>query len=314
MKAILTKYLGEGRHTNDWLGFLRISVAVFALLHFLSIQADFDLLYSYDGLVQPDILDAMQGGTVPTMVDLQAFLVKAIPGITYNGVLQFFRFFYMIALSCLALGLFTRLSAFFSLLTQLMLMNSIHFFEYGADSFTTILLFYCLAFPVGRVMSLDNRLFKSAKQLHEGTAIVCLRLLQLHLCIVYFIGGFDKVVGENWRNGEAFWKAVTSHNMLQLIDLSILKNTPFFLIGGWLTVLVEMLYPIMIHIPKTRKLWLCLTIGMHLGIIVFLGLSFFATLMILFNLAAFYVPYTKRKALPRQQYRMVQTEPVLATG
>jgi hypothetical protein len=40
--------------------------------------------------------------------------------------------------------------------------------------------------------------------------------------------------------------------------------------------------------PKTRKLWLSLTICMHLGIAIILNLYFFSTLMIIWNLANFY--------------------------
>lgn len=314
MKKIINKYLVEGHFSTDWLGFLRIAVAVFALLHFLSIQPDFNQIFSYGGFVQPDILDAMQGGTVATLVDIHSWLVKIVPSLSYDTVLQFARFFYIVSLLFLAFGLFTRVAAVCSLLIQLILINSIHYFQYGADSFTTILLFYCLAFPTGKALSLDNRIFRKGRAIKVEANTVCLRVLQLHLCIVYFIGGLDKLLGDNWRNGEAFWKAVTSHNLMQLVDLSSWKNTSLFLIGGWGTVLLELLYPIFIHIRQTRKLWLALTIGMHIGIVVFLGLSFFATLMILFNLAAFYVPYTKRKALPKHQNGEVQAAPVLATG
>lgn len=314
MKKVINNYLAEGKYTSDWLGFLRISVALFALLHFMAIQPDFNLLYSSNGMVQPDILDALQGNTVPTMVDIHALIAKLVHGLTYNSVVQFFRFFYMASLVCLAAGLFTRYSALLSLLTQLILINSIHFFQYGADSFTTILLFYCFAFPTGKSKSFDNYLFakKITSQVDNNT--LYLRIIQLHLCIVYFIGGLDKIVGNNWRDGEAFWKAITSHNMLSIVDLSWLKNTPFFLLGGWATILLELLYPVFINIQRTRKIWLACTVVMHIGIVVCLGLTFFATLMILFNLAAFYVPYTKRKVLPEHQHGDVQATTVLATG
>lgn len=49
-----------------------------------------------------------------------------------------------------------------------------------------------------------------------------------------------------------------------------------------------MLYPLFIWMPKTRKLWLSLTICMHLGIAIILNLYFFSTLMIIWNLANFY--------------------------
>ncbi len=295
MKKLLQKYISDEGIKQDWLGFLRIAIALFALLHFLSIQADFDLLFSYNGLVQPDILNARHSAPVPTIFDIHTALVKIWPAITYNNVLYFFRYFYIASLLLLSAGLFTRFSALFALLTQLILINSIHFYQYGADSFSTILLFYCFLFPVGKVWSLDNIIFKNKKVPSADTRIICLRLLQIHICIVYFIGGFEKVLGFNWHNGEALWKALSNHNTRGLIQLDFLKNTPVFFLMGWATILTEMLYPVFINIQKTRRLWLCLTIGLHLGIAIFLGLFFFSTIMIIFNLAAYYVPYLKEK-------------------
>jgi Vitamin K-dependent gamma-carboxylase len=308
MKKVLNNYLNTGALAADWPGFLRISTAAFALIHFLSIQADFDILFSYNGLVKPDILAAMNEGLVPTMVDIHVFAGKIIPGLSYEHVLVFFRSFYMLCLACLGAGIFTRISALFSLLTQLILISSINFYQYGADSFTTILLFYCVIFPAGKSMSLDSRLFRKTKSISASSATLCLRVLQIHLCIVYFIGGFDKIAGDNWRNGEAFWKAVTSHNLFHFADVTFLKNTSFFLIAGWATIIIEMLYPVFINIRKTRNTWLLLTISLHLGIMLFLGLFFFSAVMIIFNLAAYYVPYLKEK---KKTFAAPDTSPVM---
>jgi Vitamin K-dependent gamma-carboxylase len=295
MRKSLQKYLSGESIQQDWLGFLRIAVALFALLHFLSIQADFDLLFSYKGLVQPDILNAKHTGPVPTITDIHKWLHKVWPVVSYNGVLHFFRYAYITALAFLSIGLFSRFSALLALLTQLILINSIQFYQYGADSFTTILLFYCFLFPTGKVWSFDNRIFRNKRAATPDNVMICLRLLQVHICIVYFIGGFEKVLGFNWRNGEALWKALSNHNTRGLIQVDFLKNTPVFFIMGWATIITEGLYPVFINIQKTRGLWLCLTIGLHLGIAIFLGLFFFSTIMIIFNLAAYYVPYLKEK-------------------
>jgi Vitamin K-dependent gamma-carboxylase len=295
MKKLLQNYLRQDFAKSKWPGFLRISTALIALLHFCSIQADFDLLFSYNGLVQPDILNAKRDTLVPSVFTIHTWVTSIVSAISYTEVLYFFRFAFFVTLIMLCIGLFSRVSALLALLIQLILVNSMHFYQYGADSFTTILLFYCFLFPVGKSMSVSNLISKNKAEPDSYTTTRCLRMLQIHICIVYFIGGFDKIQGYNWHNGEALWKALTNHNTSGLIKVDSLKDTPLFLIAGWFTIITEMLYPVFINIRRTRKLWLGLTVGMHIGIAVFLGLFFFSTIMIIFNLAAYYVPYIKEK-------------------
>lgn len=306
MKKYLQQYIKEGSLSQDWLGFFRVTVALIALLHFLSIQADFDLLFSYSGLVQPDIINAKHVAPIPTIFDIHKTLLNVWPKLSYDIVLGFFRYAYIVSLVLLSIGFFTRFNALLALLSQLILINSIHFYQYGADSFTTILLFYCFLFPTGKVWSVDNKIFKRKQQTAANTSMICLRLLQVHMCMVYFIGGFEKVLGINWHNGEAMWKALTNHNVRGLFHVEFLKDTPLFFIIGWATIIVEGLYPVFINIRKTRLLWLSLTIGMHIGIAVFLGLTFFAAIMIIFNLAAYYVPYLK----PRESKKAPDTRKI----
>lgn len=116
-------------------------------------------------------------------------------------------------------------------------------------------------------------------------------MFQLHLTLVYFFSGFDKVLGFNWRNGESIWKAINlpSANQDFNFDFSFLTEYPILLVAiGWLTIVVEMFYPVFIWISKFREFWLFLTISMHLGIALVLNLYFFSTLMIIWNITNFY--------------------------
>jgi hypothetical protein len=119
------------------------------------------------------------------------------------------------------------------------------------------------------------------------------RLFQVHICFAYFQSGLDKLVGFNWRNGESVWKAINLPNFSNDFHLSYdsLGRYPIlFIILGWVVILTELLYPIFINIRKTRQLWLILTIGMHLGILVTLNLYFFSAIMIIWNLTNYYFP------------------------
>lgn len=266
-----------------WLFFFRVNMAGFALLHFLAIQPDFDMLYSYKGYIYPDIMDTATDHFSPTLVSLQHYV-----GIPYETLLMICRIAYPLALVCLILGLCTRVSAILSLFLQLLLLKSIHLYEYGVDGYTTIALFYCCIFPVGYIYSVDNRLRSFIiAPVHQPWLI----LLKAHLCIAYFFSGFDKVIGVTWRNGEALWKTLHSHNYYSLFSLDFLVNTPFYLLAGWATVILEMGYCIGMNIRRIRMWWLGAIVCLHLFIALFMGLFFFSAMMILLNLCAYYTPY-----------------------
>jgi hypothetical protein len=284
------KHLFNPTHTynNKWLFFLRVTVALFALLHFAAIQADFAHLFSFKGFVQPDIMSVSTSTYEITIYKIFVFINGYFNAIQYADVLNVFRYLYPMSLLCLAIGLFTRVSALFSLLLQLIFINSIAMYQYGADAFTTIMLFYCFIFPVSNQHSIDNIIFKNYTNISTKKYLY---LIQTHICIAYFFSGLDKLIGFNWRNGEAIWKAINAYNELGLVDVSPYYNTPLFLIAGWATIIIELCYPLFINIQKTRQIWLVCTIGLHLSILLIMGLFFFSTIMIIFNLVAYYLPY-----------------------
>ena len=271
-----------------WLAFLRVNVASIALLHFWAIQPDFDLLFSYHGYVYPDILDASHDRFFWTLTSLQQALASLRLPVSYEGVLTAARWAYPACLLLLGAGLLTRAAAVGALLLQLLFVQSIHLYQYGADAFTTIALFYCCVLPVGGSHSLDVAWRgRGAALTHQGLFLFWLRA---HLSLAYFFSGVDKVVGDTWRNGEAIWKALHSHAYFSLFSLDFLAPTPFFWLAGWATILLEIGYPLGMSYARSRPWWLLGLLGMHLFIGLFMGLFFFSALMIVLNLAAYYVP------------------------
>lgn len=271
-----------------WLAFLRVNVASIALLHFCAIQPDFELLFSYHGYVYPDILDASHDHYFWTLTSLQQTLAGLGWPLPYEGLLAAARWAYPACLLLLAAGLWARAAAVGSLLLQLLFAQSIHLYQYGADAFTTIALFYCCVLPVGGSFSLDVAWRgQGASLAHQGFFLFWLRA---HLGLAYFFSGLDKVIGPTWRDGEAIWKALHSHAYFQWFSLDFLAATPFFYLAGWATIILEIGYPLGMSYARSRPWWLLGLLGMHVFIGLFMGLFFFSALMLVLNLAAYYVP------------------------
>jgi uncharacterized membrane protein YphA (DoxX/SURF4 family) len=300
---LIRESLIASTRSATWLPFFRINVALFSLFHFLAIQPDFADIFSFRGYVYPDILDATYDHVAPTVVSVHVFLNQYVTS-SYEQLLTIVRVAYPVFLVLLALGLFTRLSAIASLLLHLVLIGSIHLYQYGVDFYTSIALFYCCVFPSGRIFSMDAKIFRWSDAVNH---VQYRNLLRWHLCIAYLFSGFGKIIGESWRNGEAIWKVMHSHVYYSFVDVDFLAHTPFFLIAGWCTVLLELLYGIGMNVRWTRKYWLAAIIGMHVFIACFMGLFFFSALLIILNLAAYY-EFQEKTALPD-----LLTEPSKAT-
>jgi len=277
----------------DWIAFFRISVALFAILSLVAFWKDIPKILYEGAYIKPELLDALTDSYSPTTYSIYTFLQKYFTALNFDSMICLFLYIYIVALSFLILGLFTRVSAVIAFLLQMVIYKSMHLYLYGADFFQTMTLFYCIIFPKS-LLSLDYVIFKSKQ--NPISIKWSLLLLQIHVCVIYFFSGLDKGIGINWWNGEAIWKALNSHNYNGIISVNSLNVPDFvFIIVGIGTVTVEFLYPLFINLKATRKIWLSLIILMHLSIAVFMGLHFFAMLMIILNLSAFYFPYLKEE-------------------
>ncbi len=276
-----------------WLAFFRCSVSLICLLHFIAIQPDFDTIFSQNAIVPPDLLHAyntFRFQVFPSVYDIDHFVAHILP-VSYGQVLLTVRILYPLSLTALLIGFVPRLSALLSLLLQLVVISSMDVYNYGVDVFTTMALFYCIICPVGNMYSIQNYLSKKPILLRGHAKY--LQVIRGHICMAYFFSGFEKLLGPNWRNGESIWKMVHGYNHYDFFNLDFLYTTPFFLVTGWATIMLEMLYPVFINISKTRTAWLWATVSFHVLIALFMGLYFFSAVMIVFNLTCYYVPFIK---------------------
>jgi hypothetical protein len=158
--------------------------------------------------------------------------------------------------------------------------------SYGVDNFMTIGLFYLMLSPLPDRYSLDWRLRKPHPKDPQLLGF-WRRVLQLHLCIIYFFSGLTKCLGSGWWDGSSVWRALI-RPPFNIIDPEILVGWKYFFpVAGILICLLEIGYPVFIWSSKTRKIWLIFICGMHLGSGLMMGMYLFALIMIVLNVAAF---------------------------
>jgi hypothetical protein len=288
MRYIFNFFLRPASH--EPLAALRIATAAVLLLQALFIAPEFFEFFGSNGVMQDSLQRFFSSPGSPTL----APYLRALGGlgVSEKAALAFVGGLYVYALACLMVGFFTRTSAVVSWFLHWTLTNTGACANYGADTFAHIFLFYLIFIPSGKVWSIDSLYTLSPSR--SWAARLSLRILQFHLCLVYFSSALDKAVGPQWQNGEVMWRALMLPIYNQF-DFTWLPQLPWLAkILAWGSLATEFGYALFIWPKLTRKLWVALTVGLHLGIAVFLGLHVFGFIMAGFTAALFGISAEKR--------------------
>src|SRR5207249_10022731 len=93
----------------------------------------------------------------------------------------------------------------------------------GLDTVLAMLTFYLLFAPSGAAFSLDRRRARTPPPEKSWAANVSLRLIQVHLCVIYLCAGLSKLQGARWWDGTAVWLTVMPEEFA-LFDMSWLAH------------------------------------------------------------------------------------------
>jgi len=202
----------------------------------------------------------------------------------------------LVAAACLALGLATPVAAWVALIGFLSAVNRTPLTVFGFDDALGMLLIPVAIGPAGAVLSLDRRLgIATSGDRPSVSANIALRILQVHLCVVYFFSGIAKLLGASWWEGTALWGAA-ANSRYRTLDLTWLARHPLLVnlltLG---TVFWEVSYAALVWPRLTRRLAIAMGIFVHLGIGLAMGMKEFALAMIAANLA--FVPAATWRSL-----------------
>jgi hypothetical protein len=288
------------------LAFFRIGIAMIGLIQGCWLLGNVVMLYGVDGLVPW----SLSKGIVSSMMPQLSWLQPLGNGDVWVYVLMAV---YLVCLLFLLIGMFTPVVAFVAWGLHLMFINTGFMAAYGVETFLHISLFYCILMPVGESYS-----WRNGKQSVSEWNTLALRVLQIHLCIVYFSSGVEKAMGAQWWNGEAVWQTLMQGQFARF-DMRWLADYPFIAkLLCWSTLLIEMGYPFFIWWRRTRVYAYVAVVLLHVGISIFMGLQLFAGIMIVLNTAAFGWQYIGQVYMglmrPVRVRRVLRRAEVLATG
>lgn len=206
----------------------------------------------------------------------------------------------LVVFFCLMVGFFSRTMAVLAYVAAVSYANRVTPGAYfGLDKINCLLAMYLMLGPCGARYSLDRiwRLRRGAPREVPLSvwANLAIRLLQIHMCIIYLFSGLGKLQGESWWDGFAVWASSANLEYQYLIDMTWLARHPYvinFLTHA--TVYWELSYCVLIWPRLTRPWVLLMAVFVHLGIVVAYGMPTFGLVMLIGNLA-FVSPETVRR-------------------
>jgi hypothetical protein len=251
-----------------------------------------------------------------------------------HGIMLFIMFLFTI-------GFCTRVTSVLTWLSILCYIQRHQTSLFGMDTIMNLIVFYLMIGPSGAALSVDRLLthyWQSMRARREGLALphfvprpapsvsanLALRLLQLHVCIVYVASGLSKLQGPAWWNGTAVWSTMANFEFSPMNYQHYMNALHFLVAHRWLwelvmsgtaifTLVLEIGFPFFMLLAyvlayflgsenaQSRQIrWLTVSsaVLLHLGIAIFMGLVTFS-LMMLVAVSSFVPAETWNRLLDR---------------
>ena len=297
------------------LGLIRVATGLLAFWSLLVLGLDLPDYFGSDGWAEPSAVRAAQRSLTWSFW----FLVP-------DGGLRTAWAACLVVLALYTVGLFSRTTAVLAWVIVVSTVRRVPVALYGFDQVLSPLTLYLAATGAGgQAVSLD-RFLRRWRQARSGAAIpapsspvpggaarrvapaepaapsptvsanLSLRLIQLHLLLIYGMAGLGKLQGPSWWNGLALWGTMTAGEFVSF-DFTPMARRPMLInLMTHASLALELLYPILIWIRVTRPLALLGAAALHLGIALMSpGLAEFSLAMMAANLA--FVPGTWLRSL-----------------
>jgi predicted DCC family thiol-disulfide oxidoreductase YuxK len=321
-------YLAElwGAATRGWngfffrpadptpLGLIRLAVGLLLFWNLAVYGLDLHAYFGSGGWADPAIVRHIQGTERP--FDWSFWLV--VP----DGLLRLVWVACLVVLFLFTVGLWSRLTAVLAWAVVVSTVRRAPVALFGFDQIvSTLTLYLAVTGASGQAVSLDRFLARyrqardaGARRHRDGRWVVprgmpapsvsanlALRLIQLHLALIYGMAGLAKLQGPAWWNGMAIWGTLAAGEF-RLFDLTWLAAWPLLLnLLTHAALAFELGYPVLVWVRVLRPLLVTTAIVMHVGVGLTLGLGEFGLAMIAANLAFLPGPWLRSLVTGRVQ-------------
>lgn len=245
--------------------FFRKIISIVIIFYCIVYALDFNILFGKNAVFNHDLV---------LLYNESFYSIRYLSDILYLDFYALFKIFFLILfVSSFFLFFFNKwYISLISFISFSLIFRTYLMYAYGFDFYLSMSLFYIVLFTI----------FSKSQQMF-------FRLFQFHVLLSYSISGLSKLLGDTWRNGESLWKALHIPYLSNQFFYPLYHILPswFYVIASWVVIILQFLYPLWIS-TKWHKFFLVLNLFIHFSIGVLLNLPFFAVIMIIWNITAFY--------------------------
>jgi len=146
----------------------------------------------------------------------------------------------------------------------------------GSDLVAIMFAFWCIGMSVYPTLR-NVRLQLIQCALFNVSVLFC----QVQVVAVYLDSGWDKLLSETWRTGDAFAYIAHFDSLFNPLFTSLVEGKVMQWTLSWMTIVFELSFVVLVWLPKTRIPMLILGVLFHLAITIMLTLPDFGIIMIL---------------------------------
>jgi hypothetical protein len=272
---------------------MRPLVGLVAWLLVFSYTPDLVRLFGPEGLLPIELVNQLRGD------DWTSF--SYFNHLHTPAELQMVHYVGLAVVGLFTVGLFTRVTAVLSLIVVLSYIHRAPMLTGQVEPIAAMLLAYLCLGPSGAYLSVDRWLKRRrTKSMAAGAAedylavvpsmwaTLAVRLVQVHLCVIYLMMGLAKLSGPNqtWWEGDSVWW-LAARPGTRLVDLTDVLARHEYLVNAWTHLIpaFELAFPILVWNRLARPLLLVLAVPIWLSLALVSGLPLFCSLMLIGNLA-----------------------------
>jgi hypothetical protein len=233
--------------------------------------------------------------------------------------------FFLVSMLAFAAGLLTRITGAITWAGAMCYVHRASSTVFGLDTMMLILLLYLMIGPSGATLSVDRWLSKwwarrrgrpEPEVQPSYSANFAIRLIQVHLCLIYLAGGTSKLLGPTWWSGTALNLVMLNYAFAPLDFGPYYKALKALAAHRWLwelvmtggivsTLMLEIGFPFLVWDRRWRWVMVCGSVCMHTVIAVCMGLTTFSLMMIIM-VSSFIPPEVIARLVDRVQQSVLR--------
>lgn len=269
---------------------LRIAAGCISLYLLATLIPDLNTYFGPDGLLPVEAVNQLEG-------ELRSW--SYLDYFSASSELLTVHILGMVVVALFTLGLFTPVTSVLSLVVMLSTAHRAPMITTLVEPVVTMVLFYLCLGPAGPIAGTVRLFTQQPKTRVSSWSAVALRLLQIHIALLYLTMGLSKLMSVCWWNGEGTWwlMARPESRLLNIAGLAewSVGNTPVgvYAVNLWTHAIIafEIAFAVLIWNRTLRPLFLVWSIVHWIGIGILLGQPLLAVTMIALNAAYLDCPF-----------------------